>query len=268
VTTTIDHATDAHWGAAAIDTSASDLPSLKARFLVRNTPERGRLCEIGSGDGKLLRTLRNQRPGLELHGCDIRVPTREADGYVFTKIEGERLPYDDASFDVVLVFDVLEHVPNPEGLLDEARRILRPGGKLVAFVPIQGEPVSFYSLYKALLGDDTYVITEEHIQSFTHAEVQEMLARRFDARETRYAYHFLGHLMDASFFAAARMEWLRRFWWKDNAYYNDEKKSGGLASNALNAALRLGNAAAFFESSLLQSVRATSAGLLYAGVRR
>ena len=74
--------------------------------------------------------------------------------------------------------------------------------------------------------------------------------------------------MDASFFAAARMQWLRRFWWNDNAYYNEEKKKLGLVSTALNSAMRLGNLAAFVESSALKSVRTSAAGLLYAGTRR
>jgi SAM-dependent methyltransferase len=257
---------ESRWGAAAIDLEDPALPSLKARFLVDHAPRTGSLCEIGSGDGKLLRTLQRERPELELHGCDVRAPTRAPEGYAFRLVTGERLPYDDASFDVVIVFDVLEHVPDPESMLDEARRILRPSGKVILFVPIEGEALSFYRLYRRVLGDDTFVETKEHIQAFTHEDLRRMLSGRFQATEVRYAYHLLGHFMDASFFAAARMKWLRRFWWKDNTYYNEEPR-GGLASRALNGALRLGNRVAFVESSLLQGVEAGAAGLLYAGIR-
>lgn len=257
---------ESRWGAAAIDLQDPALPSLKARFLVDHAPESGVVCEIGSGEGKLLRTLESERPGLALHGCDVRAPARTPEGYEFRLVTGERLPYEDGLFDAVILFDVLEHVPDPESMLDEARRILRPGGTLIAFVPVEGEALSFYRLYRRVLGDDTFVQTKEHIQAFTHADLRRMLEGRFQTTTSRYAYHLLGHFMDASFFAATRMKWLRRFWWKDNAYYREEQ-SGGLASRALNGALRLGNRVAFVESTLLESVEVGAAGLLYAGVR-
>jgi SAM-dependent methyltransferase len=257
---------ETHWGAAAIDLDERSLPSLKARFLIDEAPRTGTLCEIGSGDGKLLHTLHRDRPGLELHGCDIRQPTRAPEGYAFKLVEGTRLPYADGAFDAVVIFDVLEHVPDPEATLDEACRIVKPGGKLIAFVPVEGEVVSFYRLYRAVLGDDTFAEAKEHIQAFKHSQLRDMLDRRFKATSSRYAYHLLGHFMDASFFAATRMSWLRRFWWRDNSFYNEESK-GGVASHALNGALRLGNAVAFVESTVLASVQTTAAGLLYAGTR-
>jgi SAM-dependent methyltransferase len=45
------------------------------------------------------------------------------------------LPLRDASFDTVLLSDVLEHIPNPESLVTEISRILRPGGSTVIGVP-------------------------------------------------------------------------------------------------------------------------------------
>lgn len=45
------------------------------------------------------------------------------------------LPFDDASFDVVLSFQVLEHVLDTRNYLSEIRRILAPGGQLVLVTP-------------------------------------------------------------------------------------------------------------------------------------
>jgi methionine biosynthesis protein MetW len=45
------------------------------------------------------------------------------------------LPFEDASFDVVVAAEVLEHLRLPERALAEARRVLRPGGRLVGSVP-------------------------------------------------------------------------------------------------------------------------------------
>jgi SAM-dependent methyltransferase len=45
------------------------------------------------------------------------------------------LPFEDASFDVVVAGEVLEHVRNPAALVGEARRVLQPGGVFVGSVP-------------------------------------------------------------------------------------------------------------------------------------
>ncbi len=264
---------ESHWGTRAVDLSERALPSLKAKFLVDHAPRSGKLVEIGSGDGKLLRTLRQHLPALELHGCDVRNVITAPDVYEFRRIVGDsgRLPYDDGTFEAVAIFDVLEHVPDPERTLDEIRRILKPGGKMIAFIPVEGEPISFYTLYKAILGKETFAETKEHIQAFTHEGLRAALDRRFTvAGEPAYAYHPLGQFMDASFFAATKLERLRRFWWKENTYYNDaptDPRESSTGAGVMNGLLRVANRTAFLESTLLRSVRAGSAGLLYAGVR-
>lgn len=48
--------------------------------------------------------------------------------YVDEVVQGEELPFDDASFDLVLCTQVLEHVEDPAAVLGEIHRVLRPGG--------------------------------------------------------------------------------------------------------------------------------------------
>jgi SAM-dependent methyltransferase len=47
----------------------------------------------------------------------------------------ERFPFGDAAFDVVVAGELLEHVRDPQHIVAEARRVLRPGGRLVGSVP-------------------------------------------------------------------------------------------------------------------------------------
>ena len=57
-------------------------------------------------------------------GCDVpENPLADVHGLV------DDLPVEDASFDLVLCTQVLEHVPDPAGAVRELRRVLRPGGR-------------------------------------------------------------------------------------------------------------------------------------------
>ena len=255
------------WGSVLVDPEAPSLPALKVRFLLDHVPREGKVLEVGSGGGKLLRTLARHRSNLELHGCDVRAPQSAPDVYSFRRIENG-LPYERASFDAVILFDVLEHVPDPAGLLDDVARVLRPGGRLVAFIPVEGEPLSFYELFRRLLGKDLYVETKDHIQAFTHRGLASLLARRFDTRAIRYAYHPLGQLMDAAFFAAHRLSTLKTFWWRDNAIYHGKKADASATTSGLNTLLEAGNAIAWAESKLLEKTRVGSAGVLVEAIVR
>lgn len=58
------------------------------------------------------------------------------------------LPLPDSSFDAIICKQVLEHLYHPHKAVDEMRRVLKPGGKLVAstcfYWPIHGEPYDYF----------------------------------------------------------------------------------------------------------------------------
>lgn len=251
-----------HWGTAAVDPRAKALPSLKMAYLLAHVPENGSVLEIGSGEGKILLTLAEYRSGLELHGCDVRTPMSLPELYTFHRVDGD-LPFPDGTFDVVLIFDVLEHVPDPVQMLSEAARVLGPEGRLIACVPVEGQRLSFYSLYRRIFGWDLYTETKEHIQAFTHTGLRRLIDSHFQIVDLRYLYHLLGHFMDATFFALLKVKRLQRFWWQDNVCYNPEKAPVSGTSSVLNRLLEAGNAVAWRESKMLAKVRFTSAAVLF-----
>jgi SAM-dependent methyltransferase len=114
-----------------------------ARRVVRATggPETGkRLLDVGCGRGLRLRAF--QRLGYEVHGWDVQP---ELADYVRRELgipavhgelaELERL-FEPESFDIVTAYYVFEHVIDLEALVAQCRRLVKPGGWLVAGVPL------------------------------------------------------------------------------------------------------------------------------------
>ncbi|HZW03411.1 MAG TPA: methyltransferase domain-containing protein [Anaerolineaceae bacterium] len=60
---------------------------------------------------------------------------------------GERLPFPDGYFDLILSHEVLEHVQDDRQAVSEIVRTLRPGGRLVLFVPNRGYPYETHGVY-------------------------------------------------------------------------------------------------------------------------
>jgi len=86
-------------------------------------PTDAKVLDVGSGDGYLAAEIMKRRPDVVISGVDI-IPRRES----FIPVDlfdGERLPYDDDTFDVVMFSDVLHHATNQPDLLAEAGRVAR-----------------------------------------------------------------------------------------------------------------------------------------------
>lgn len=97
----------------------------------------GRLLDVGCGDGKALALMRGL--GWQVFGIEpdpaAAQAARQAHGVdVFAgTLEAARLPAE--SFDAVTLHHVIEHVPDPEALLAECRRVLKKDGRLVVMTP-------------------------------------------------------------------------------------------------------------------------------------
>lgn len=72
-----------------------------------------------------------QQRGFEVHAADIDAGLFKLEGVPFTVANLNRaLPFEDASFDLVVCANALHRLANPGGAIREFRRILRPGGRL------------------------------------------------------------------------------------------------------------------------------------------
>lgn len=89
------------------------------------------VLEIGTGKGKLLEML--QRQGHHAVGIDVDIDALRAGLETHGAIpvvlaSGDNLPFPDGAFDLVLSFDVFEHIADTDRHLREVRRVMAPGG--------------------------------------------------------------------------------------------------------------------------------------------
>jgi ubiquinone/menaquinone biosynthesis C-methylase UbiE len=111
----------------------------KARAIAGLIPGNGKVIDVGCGSGTLLMRL------AELHGSHLELYANDFHKESLQHLEKfgiklavgrfEELDLPDASFDVVVMNQIIEHVDNPQGVLSKSARLLRPGGYLFIETP-------------------------------------------------------------------------------------------------------------------------------------
>ena len=151
------------------------------------------LADIGSGRGFLLDRLADR--GLTgMVGVDVFDDVRSDRWDYLSADITERLPLDDASMECVVAGEVIEHVPNPDHLVREVRRVLVPGGLFVlstpnlvswanrVLVPFGIQPLGTETSSEVALGRRLRVLgqgnqVQGHLKVFTHRALREILER-------------------------------------------------------------------------------------------
>jgi SAM-dependent methyltransferase len=93
------------------------------------------VLDIGAGDAPYRELFEHTRYVTTDWEQSLHPGARAAD----VVAPADTLPLDDSSFGLVLCTQVLEHVPEPSGVVDECFRVLKPGGKLALTVPLLWE---------------------------------------------------------------------------------------------------------------------------------
>jgi len=122
----------------------------RLEMILRAVGERiqGMVLDNGCGVGMYVQHLAasgGQVFGLE-YEFERLLPAREVTD-LLTCAAGENLPYPEGSFDLVLSHEVLEHVADDRQAVLEMMRTLKPGGRLVLFVPNRGYPFETHGIF-------------------------------------------------------------------------------------------------------------------------
>ncbi len=125
-----------------------ELEWVAATYLA-NLPKGTVIAEIGVGNGELANRLAHQ--GNVVHGIDISPYCLEKLDAAVTRhevdVDAQPLPLEAQSVDVMIMFNVLEHLTNPLGFLENAKRVMKPGGLMLAATPnINWLPFRLYFL--------------------------------------------------------------------------------------------------------------------------
>ncbi|PID91177.1 MAG: hypothetical protein CSA96_09690 [Bacteroidetes bacterium] len=92
------------------------------------------ILDVGAGHGAF--SLRLHEDGYRVSACDFMPDHFHVEGIECRWADVTKaLPYEDASFDVVMVIEVMEHVHDHQVLFEECYRVLRPGGMLFFSTP-------------------------------------------------------------------------------------------------------------------------------------
>lgn len=148
-----------------------DLDHPHVRFLRRIAPG-GRLLDVGCGPGHFLNDARAagwQVVGLEPNPFNAAF-ARDAYGVEVHTGTLTEAPFEPASFDVVSMMGVVEHLPDPVGGLKDLARLVRPGGGI--FLLTQ----NIRSWLAWLMGRRfVFTIPPEHVHYFSPATVRRLL---------------------------------------------------------------------------------------------
>jgi SAM-dependent methyltransferase len=144
----------------------------RMKFVLRHGPRGGKALDVGAAAGYFMKVLDEngfEPAGVEL-SAEIASHIREHFGFDVHVGTLETAPFSPASFDLITMWDVVEHLPDPVAVLTAARTLLKPSGALVI------ETQNVDSAFARLLGRRWHHYKHaEHLYHFNRRTIADLL---------------------------------------------------------------------------------------------
>jgi 2-polyprenyl-3-methyl-5-hydroxy-6-metoxy-1,4-benzoquinol methylase len=167
-------------------------------------------CGEGYGSAALLRGGAQSVVGVDIDATAVE-HARERYGIDARQGDAVAIPLPDASLDLIVSFETIEHVPSPGAFLDECVRLLAPGGKLLVSTPNKG-------VYHAGIDPNPF-----HCSEMTLDELTENIRSRFASHRI-----FTQHFVSAS-------AWSPRVLHADHSFWTRSQILTGLRSRVVSS---------------------------------
>lgn len=142
-----------------------------------------RVLEVGCGGGATLSKIQYLFPNAEVRGIELvenvaKLGTNQID-IISGDIETMQLPYEKQYFDYIILADVLEHLYNPEAVLQKLKAYLRVGGgQFLCSIPnLMYKTVILALLRGEFQYEEAGILDRTHIRFFTWNSICQMLCR-------------------------------------------------------------------------------------------
>lgn len=106
--------------------------------IINTLKEKTNILDIGCGDGTFLANIKANNPQVKLYGVDFSKFQLEKAKTIATVKQAnleKGIPFKENTFDVIYCAEVIEHLFNPDFLLEECNRILKKNGYLILSTP-------------------------------------------------------------------------------------------------------------------------------------
>jgi SAM-dependent methyltransferase len=149
-----------------------------------DTPVQKTIADIGCGPYGLVRGFhvhfsRTGRRPARIYGVDPLIDTYlqfgslpQQDYIQYMAVKAEAVPLDEALCDFVYSTNVIDHVENPDRVINECKRICRPGGEVLISVHVANRPFH-------VLGPIMFLIDKNHPHHFSEEKFVTILRRHF-----------------------------------------------------------------------------------------
>ena len=166
--------------------SADDIPALLGL-------KKGAVLDLGCGTGTAGMAVR--RSGPRVVGADLSLACLEAARHrldAIVRVEAASLPFRDGAFEGVIARGALHHLHDPETAIEEAKRVLAPGGRAVFMDPRE---FAWLEPIKDRIRQSDHSFSDDH-RAFGLEDYTSLIGRAFEI-ERAFTIHPFGILMAA-----------------------------------------------------------------------